>query len=85
MAVTVSSDVASEATDDKPKLRLNVIDALMRAKGVLTVEAQAEVFDLNRTHWFDIRAGRVTPLLDTAMRVARRADTTVEALWEWAA
>lgn len=85
MAPTSSPDAATEAADIRPKLRLNVLDALMAAKGIKTVEAQAELFDINRTHWFHIRAGKVVPSLGTGMRVARRAETTVEALWEYAA
>jgi hypothetical protein len=85
MAPTALPDTQWESADIRPKLRTNVLDALMAAKGIRTVEAQAEYFELNRTHWFEIRSAKVVPNLGTAMRVARRAETTVEAIWEYAA
>lgn len=81
MAATVSPDTSSRTTDAPPKLRTNVLDALMKARGIETVEAQAKYLDLNRTHWFKVRAGETEVLVGTAMRIARRLETTVEALF----
>jgi hypothetical protein len=64
------------------RLRTDVLDTLMAAKGVTTYAAQAEAFDMDRTNWFKIRTGRVVPTLATALRIAARAGTTVEFLFE---
>jgi len=53
----------------------------MRDKGARTVEEQARRFGIARTHYFNIRAGKVTPTLKTAMKIAGGAGTTVEALF----
>lgn len=74
-------DAPSLSPDASLRLRVNVVDALMVAKGVRTVEEQARRFGLNRTHYFNIRAGKVEPTLDTALKIAGGAGTTVEALF----
>lgn len=80
MRPTLSGDAPSPATDT-PKLRVDKIDALMKAKGVKSVAAQARRFAINRQHWFDLRAGRSVPSLPTALRIAAEVGTSVEEIW----
>lgn len=82
---TTATDAAVAAVDNGHgwRLRTNVMDALMAAKGLTTRTAQAEAIGLHRSHWSGICNGRETSLtLATAMRVAQVAGTTVEVLFE---
>lgn len=67
------------------RLRCEVIDALMLAKKAQSKAEQARRFGIDKNHWARIRSGETTPTLETAMRIAAVAGTTVEALWGRAA
>lgn len=82
MQATTTGDAATGTGHDGLRLRLDRLDTLMAAKGITTIARQAMEFDLARTYWFNIRAGRRTPTLATAMRIAEVAGTTVEFLFE---
>lgn len=82
MQATTTGDVATSGDGVELKLRLERLDTLMSAKGIDTKAGQAEAFGLARTYWFNIRAGRRTPTLATAMRIAQVAGTTVEFLFQ---
>jgi hypothetical protein len=82
MAATATDNGVTATGNGQLRLRTNVLDALMAAKGIRTKVAQAEAFDLERTYWFNIRSGRRTPTLATALRIAQVAGTTVEVLFE---
>lgn len=69
------------AMDAGPTLRLNVLDALLQHAGFKSQAAVARALGLNRSHWFGIRAGTHEPKISTALRIARLAGTSVEALW----
>lgn len=81
MTVTNLGDAPTPMADGQLKLRVNVLDALMAVKGIRTREGQAEAVGISRTHWVKIRSGEVVPNLETAMRVAQAAGTTVEVLF----
>lgn len=54
----------------------------MAARGHGSVVAQAREFGVHRSHLFRLRAGDIEPLVGLAMKMARIAGTTVEALFE---
>ena len=54
----------------------------MAAKGVSSVVDQARAVGVHRSHLFRVRSGEVQPGLGLAMKLARAAGTTVEALFE---
>lgn len=87
MNATTLSDVPSLAGDtplpsDKPLVfDVSLVKILLGAKGAARPTDQARLIGLNVTHWFDLLAGRKTPSLPVAMRIARTAGTTVEKLW----
>lgn len=85
MAATTLVDGPTTRIDAPLRLRCEVIDALMKAKNVKSKAEQARRFGIAVTHWARIRSGEITPTLDTAMRIAAVAETSVEALWGRAA
>jgi len=86
MAPTRNGDAPTRRVDE-PELTIliDVIDPIMKAKGFESVAAQAEAFDLARTHWFNIRSGRVKPNLTTAMRISAVLGIPVDAFYRRAA
>lgn len=64
------------------KLRIEEYDRLAAKKGASTVTAAAELHGFGPTRLFDYRAGRKTPRLEVAMRMAADLGTTVEKLFE---
>jgi DNA-binding XRE family transcriptional regulator len=64
------------------RLRVEVYDALARAKGRDSVTAQARLHDMRRETLHALKAGLNVPRLDTAMRMASDLGTTVDALFE---
>lgn len=85
MQLSEVNDASSVATDTKIVLRVDVLDALMARRGAPRPSEQAERFGLNRTHYFDLRAGRNNASLAVALRIAAEAGTTVEVLFGRAA
>lgn len=82
VTTTHPGDAESRASDAQVRLRTEVCDALMAAKGITSVVAQATEFGIHRSHLFRLRGGEIEPLLGLAMKMARSAGTTVEALFE---
>lgn len=78
---THECDTPSLESDAPYRLRSNVFDALMLAKGVRTVEEQAERCRVDRATMFRLRSGATSTSLDTAMKLAEAAGTTVEVLF----
>lgn len=85
MVATTLVDAPTEGVDASPRLRCEVVDALMAAQKVKSKAEQARRFGIHRTHWARIRSGETAPTLETAMRIASVARTSVEALWGRAA
>lgn len=81
MTATTTGNGESTVANGSAVFRVNVLDALMAARGITGEEAKAKAFRLNRTNWWKIRTGRREPKVSTALRIARVAGTTVEALW----
>jgi DNA-binding XRE family transcriptional regulator len=83
MEATLKSDAAS-STDDgtTARLRVDVYDRLIAARNITTLVAAAEMHGLNRTQLFDYRAGRKSPNLSTAMRMAADLGAKIEDLFE---
>lgn len=82
VTTTHTEDAESRTSDALVRLRTEVCDALMSAKGITIVAAQAREFGVNRSHLFRLRSGEIEPLLGLAMKMARITGTTVEALFE---
>lgn len=82
MTTTHTGDTESRTADPKVRLRTEVVDALMAAKGVTSVVEQSREFGVHRSHLFRVRNGDVQPGLGLAMKMARKSGTTVEALFE---
>lgn len=53
----------------------------MREQGIRTVEAQAERCGVDRATMFRLRSRTTATTLDTAMKLATAAKTTIEALF----
>lgn len=85
MQTTDSGDATSVKTDAPIRLRLDVVDALMKAKGVVTKAEQARRFGFARTHWARIRNGDVDVTLNSAWKIAEVAGTSLETLFGRAA
>lgn len=82
MQASISSDTSSNPSDQSPQLRIEVLDALMAARGIVSPAEQAKAFGMNRTQWYDIRSGRTPNLsLKNAQKIAAIAGTTVDVLW----
>lgn len=82
VTTTHECDNTARSTDVPVKLRLEVVDALMAARGITSVAAQARAVGVHRSHLFKLRNGEVEPLLGLAMKIASVAGTTVEAVFE---
>jgi DNA-binding XRE family transcriptional regulator len=82
VTVTHERDTEAREPDTAVRLRTEVCDALMASKGITSVAAQASQIGVSRSTLFRLRRGEIEPLLGQAMRMARVAGTTVEALFE---
>lgn len=71
----------SQTSDTVVRLRVEVFDALMAAKGVTSVAEQARVVGVHRATIFRLRAGSGTSAR-TAMKLAAACRTTVDKLFE---
>jgi DNA-binding XRE family transcriptional regulator len=80
--VTHSSDTENREVDARVRLRVEVLDALMNVKGIRSVAAQARELGVSRSNLFRLRTGDIEPRLELAMKMARLAGTTVEALFD---
>lgn len=79
----LDSDNSPSGRGNAPvRLRVEVYDALAKAKGYVTVTAQAELHGMRRETLHALKNGENVPRLDTAMRMATDLDTSVEALFE---
>lgn len=82
MEPTPKSDATSPKTDGPvARLRLEVYDALAKAKGLDNVSAQAAYHGIGRQHMTALKAGRKSAGLGLALKMAADLDTTVEALF----
>lgn len=81
MAVTDTGDTVTAVPDPPVVFRVDLIDRFMPT----APREQAVKLGLNRTHWLDLRAGRKTPSLRVALKIARRSGSTVETLFGEAA
>lgn len=80
----MASSTRERATSPQgPRLRTEIFDARMRARGFPTVESQASMLDLPRSTLFRIRGGQVVPNLATAFRLADAAGAKVDDLFTW--
>lgn len=83
MAATPSRDATTRKADDLPaQLRLNVYDALAKARGIQSPTQAARVHGISRAQMYRLRKGERKPSLALALRMARDLDTTVEVLFE---
>jgi hypothetical protein len=82
MEATLKDDASSPQGDAVVRLRVDVYDRILAARGITTVVAAAELHRINRAQLFDYRSGRAIPLLSTAMKMADDLDTTVDMLFE---
>lgn len=82
MAMTDSGDTLSGTPDILVRLKVPVYEALAKARGYLTIEAQADWHGVHRATMHAWRAGENVPRLDTAMRVAADLGVQVETIWE---
>lgn len=81
----LATDNGSLSTGNRAvRLRIEVLDALMREKADSQAE-QARLFGISPAHYSRIRAGKRSPTIEIALRMAKAADTTVEALFGRAA
>lgn len=85
MQLSKLDDKPSSNTDTKVVMDVELLDTLMAHRGAARPGDQAVRFGLNRTHYLDLRSGRCTASLATALRIASEAGTTVEKLWSRAA
>lgn len=63
------------------RLRVEVFEELTARKNATTVQARAELLNLNRDTVRRLRGGSYEPTLGTAMHIARVLGTKVEKLW----
>jgi hypothetical protein len=77
----VGNAESPRGNDGPVRLRVEVIDALMLAKGATSQAEQARRFELNPGYYHRIRTGQKPVPLSTALRMARVAGTSVEALF----
>lgn len=80
MKATISGDAPT--ADASVRLRVDVYDALARAKGYSTVESQAGWHGVHRATLFNLRSGATVPRLDLAMRMAADLGVSVEVIFE---
>ena len=64
------------------RLRIEEYDRLAAQKGASTVTAAAVLHGFGASRLFDYRAGRKSPRLEVAMKMAADLGTTVEKLFE---
>lgn len=77
-----SNAAMHEGSSLTAKLRSEVFDALMTTKGLPSLAAQARELGVDRSTLFRVRDGRVAPSASLAMKMAKLAGTSVEALFE---
>jgi hypothetical protein len=82
MEATQKSDATSPTGDVIARLRVDEYDRLAAAKGAKSVVAAAGLHNMPRTVLFEYRAGRRTPRLDVAMRMAADLGVPVEKIFE---
>ncbi len=82
MPATTKRDTKSPTGDVIARLRVPEYDRLARSKGVTSVAAAAQLHGSARTRLFDYRAGRKTPRVDVAMRMASDLGVRVEDIFE---
>lgn len=85
MEPSATDDTPSPSADTKPVFRVAVVDALMACQDAPKASQQAVKFGLHRTHYADLRSGRKTASLATALKIAAVAKAPVEALFGRAA
>lgn len=64
------------------RLRVDICDQLAKAKGIRTVEQQAQVYRIGRSQLFRVRASGRVASLSLALRMAAALGTSVEILFE---
>ncbi len=82
MEATQKSDGTSPRGDVIARLRVDAYDRLAAKKGANSVVAAAGLHNMPRTVLFEYRAGRRTPRLDVAMRMANDLGVRVEEIFE---
>lgn len=71
------------ATPSPVRLRTHLFDQLVEKRwGDVSEIELARLLGIDRTTLYRIREGKVTPTLETAMRMAEALSTTVEELFE---
>jgi DNA-binding XRE family transcriptional regulator len=83
MGSMVLTDASLPAANDQVGLRVEVLDALMKAKHCRSQAEHARRFGINSGYYSQIRSGKKTPSLQTALRMASVAGTSVEAIFGW--
>lgn len=74
---------SNNATPLPVQLRTATFDGLVKARwGDVSETELARLIGVDRTTLYRIREGKVTPTLETAMRMAEALGTTVEELFE---
>jgi DNA-binding XRE family transcriptional regulator len=69
----------------KARLRVEILDELMRAKGASSYAEQARRFGIDPAFYHHLRTGKKSASVTTALNIAAAANTTVETLWARAA
>lgn len=82
MEATQKSDATSSKGDAVARLRVDRYDTHAAAKGARSVTAAAGLHNMPRTMLCEYRAGRRTPRLDIAMRMAADLGVSVEEIFE---
>lgn len=85
MPMPDSGDTLSGTPDVSVRLKVDVYEALAKAKGYRTIESQADWHGVHRATMHAWRNGENVPRLDTAMRIAADLGVSVETIWERAA
>ncbi|MEU4772927.1 helix-turn-helix domain-containing protein [Micromonospora sp. NPDC023644] len=74
---------SDNATPSPVRMRTTVFDQLVDQRwGDVSKTDLARTLGIERTNLYKIRQGKVTPTLETAMRMAEGLGTTVEELFE---
>ena len=85
MQSTVSGNGASPKGESRLRLRTEILDVLMAAKGAASKAEHARRFGIDRSFYWRLRSGLRSASAETAMNMAHEAGTTVETLFERAA
>lgn len=81
MQTTTHGDATTPRDDGPPKLDIALVDRAMAAKGATSKAEHARRFGLAVTHYFNLRAGRKTPSLSTALKISDATGEDVKALF----